>query len=125
MIPIMLNFQGVLKRCEWSWMLKLKDFSLPQTVCIVIYILNKCLGDESTTLNRDVFIYSYSKPDNYITLSNNQIHVFPEKILIKDLIESSIHPYLQSAQNKKIKIFFVVKALILLKGIFETKDSEI
>ena len=37
-------------------------------------------------------------------LSNNQIHVFPEKLLMKDLIESSIHPYLQSAQNKKIKI---------------------
>jgi hypothetical protein len=46
-------------------------------------ILNKCLGDESTTLNRDVFIYSYSKPDNYITLSNNQIH--SKQFTLKDI----------------------------------------
>lgn len=37
-------------------------------------------------------------------LSNNQIDVYPEKLVLSDLIESSVHPYLQSAQNKKIKI---------------------
>jgi signal transduction histidine kinase len=37
-------------------------------------------------------------------LSNNKIDVYPENFLMKDVLESSIHPYLQSAQNKKIKI---------------------
>ena len=37
-------------------------------------------------------------------LSNNKIDVYPENLLMKDVLESSIHPYLQSAQNKKIKI---------------------
>ena len=37
-------------------------------------------------------------------LSNNKIDVYPENLLIKDVLESAIHPYLQSAQNKKIKI---------------------
>ncbi len=37
-------------------------------------------------------------------LSNNKIDVYPENLLMKDVLESSIHPYLQSAQNKKINI---------------------
>ena len=37
-------------------------------------------------------------------LSNNKIDVYLENLLIKDVLESAIHPYLQSAQNKKIKI---------------------
>jgi signal transduction histidine kinase/Flp pilus assembly protein TadD len=37
-------------------------------------------------------------------LSNNKIDVYPETLLMKDVLELSIHPYLQSAQNKKIKI---------------------
>jgi signal transduction histidine kinase len=37
-------------------------------------------------------------------LSSNKIDVYPESLLMKDVLESAIHPYLQSAQNKKIKI---------------------
>lgn len=37
-------------------------------------------------------------------LSNNKIEVYPENLVMKDLIESSVYPYLQAAQNKKIKI---------------------
>ncbi len=37
-------------------------------------------------------------------LSNNKIDVYPENLLMKDVLESAIHPYSQSAQNKKIKI---------------------
>jgi signal transduction histidine kinase/Tfp pilus assembly protein PilF len=37
-------------------------------------------------------------------LSNNKIEVYPEKVLLTDVVESAVHPYLQSAQNKKIKL---------------------
>ncbi|MBE0539359.1 MAG: tetratricopeptide repeat-containing sensor histidine kinase [Ignavibacterium sp.] len=37
-------------------------------------------------------------------LSNDQIDIYNEKVIVKDILESSIYPYLQSAQNKKIKI---------------------
>ena len=37
-------------------------------------------------------------------LSNDKIDVYPEKVVMSDLVEASIHPYLQSAQNKKIKL---------------------
>lgn len=37
-------------------------------------------------------------------LSNNKIEVYTEKVLLEDIIESAVHPYIQSAQNKKIKL---------------------
>ncbi|MBK7632470.1 MAG: tetratricopeptide repeat-containing sensor histidine kinase [Ignavibacteriales bacterium] len=37
-------------------------------------------------------------------LSNNKIEVYPEKVLLSDVVEAAVHPYLQSAQNKKIKL---------------------
>ncbi len=37
-------------------------------------------------------------------LSSNKIDVYPESVLMKDILEASIHPYQQSAQNKKINI---------------------
>lgn len=37
-------------------------------------------------------------------ISNNKIEIYPEKLILSDLVEYSITPYLQSAQNKKIKI---------------------
>lgn len=37
-------------------------------------------------------------------LSNNKIQVYPENLVMKDVIESSVYPYLQAAQNKKIRI---------------------
>lgn len=37
-------------------------------------------------------------------LSNNKIEVYPEKVLLADVIDSAVHPYLQSAQNKRIKL---------------------
>lgn len=37
-------------------------------------------------------------------ISNNKIEIYPEKLILSDIVESSITPYLQSAQNKKIKI---------------------
>lgn len=37
-------------------------------------------------------------------LSTKKIDVYSEKMLMKDIIEESIHPFMQSAQNKKIKI---------------------
>jgi signal transduction histidine kinase len=37
-------------------------------------------------------------------LSNNKIEVYKENLLLKDVIEASIYPYLQAAHNKKIKI---------------------
>ncbi|MDY0082694.1 MAG: tetratricopeptide repeat-containing sensor histidine kinase, partial [Ignavibacteriaceae bacterium] len=37
-------------------------------------------------------------------LSNKKIEMYPEELILSDVIESSITPYKQSAQNKKIKI---------------------
>jgi signal transduction histidine kinase len=37
-------------------------------------------------------------------LSNQKIEMYPEELILSDVIESAITPYLQSAQNKKIKI---------------------
>lgn len=37
-------------------------------------------------------------------ISSNKIEMYPEKLILSDLVESSITPYMQSAQNKKIKI---------------------
>nr|MCU0344241.1 tetratricopeptide repeat-containing sensor histidine kinase [Ignavibacterium sp.] len=37
-------------------------------------------------------------------LSNNKIEVYKENLLLKDVIEASIYPHLQTAHNKKIKI---------------------
>ncbi len=37
-------------------------------------------------------------------LSSNKIEVYREKFLLSDLIEAAVYPYLQSAQNKKIRI---------------------
>lgn len=37
-------------------------------------------------------------------ISNDKIELYPEKLILADVVESSITPYLQSAQNKKIKI---------------------
>lgn len=34
-------------------------------------------------------------------LSSNKIEVYPEKVLLADIVEAAVHPYLQSAQNKK------------------------
>lgn len=48
-------------------------------------------------------------------LSNNKIEVYPENLLMKDILESSIHPYLQSAQNKKIKIRVNVPDVLVIK----------
>ena len=41
-------------------------------------------------------------------LSNNKIQVYPENMVMKDVIESSVYPYLQAAQNKKIRIIVQV-----------------
>jgi signal transduction histidine kinase/Tfp pilus assembly protein PilF len=55
-------------------------------------------------------------------LSNNKIEVYPESLLMKDILESSIHPYLQSAQNKKIKIMVdVPDVLVIETDIFITQ----
>jgi signal transduction histidine kinase len=48
-------------------------------------------------------------------LSNNKIDIYPERLFIKDVLESSIYPYLQSAQNKKIKINVDVPGALLIK----------
>jgi signal transduction histidine kinase len=49
-------------------------------------------------------------------LSNDKIDVFTEKMIISDIVEASIHPYLQSAQNKKIKIITDVPKNILISA---------
>jgi signal transduction histidine kinase len=48
-------------------------------------------------------------------LSNNKIEVYPENLLMKDILESSIHPYLQSAQNKKIMIKVNVPDMLIIE----------
>ena len=45
-------------------------------------LFNKCLGDEKLTLNRNIFINSYLKPDSYLCIDNNLV-VF-KKSKIKD-----------------------------------------
>ncbi|MFZ1280577.1 MAG: tetratricopeptide repeat-containing sensor histidine kinase [Ignavibacteriaceae bacterium] len=47
-------------------------------------------------------------------LSNDKIDVFTEKIIISDIVEASVYPYLQAAQNKKIKITTDVPKNILI-----------
>ncbi len=37
-------------------------------------------------------------------ISNNKIRLYPEELILTDVIESAITPYLQAAQNKKINI---------------------
>lgn len=37
-------------------------------------------------------------------ISNNKIRLYPEELILSDVIESAITPYLQAAQNKKINI---------------------
>lgn len=37
-------------------------------------------------------------------LSDNKIDVYNENILLKDLVDASVYPYLQAANNKKIKL---------------------
>ena len=56
-------------------------------------------------------------------LSNDKIDVYPEKLLLSDITEASIHPYLQSAQNKKIRLNINVPNNIVInadKFIFQT-----
>ena len=56
-------------------------------------------------------------------LSNDKIDVYPEKVVMLDIIEASIHPYLQFAQNKKIKLNINVPVDLLIttdKFIFQT-----
>jgi signal transduction histidine kinase len=43
-------------------------------------------------------------------LSSNKIEVYPESLLLSDIVEASVHPYLQSAQNKKIRLNINVPA---------------
>ena len=47
-------------------------------------LLNKCLGDAKLTLNRNIFINSYLKPDSYLCINNNLV-VF-KKSKIKDAL---------------------------------------
>ena len=47
-------------------------------------LLNKCLGDAKLTLNRNIFINSYLKPDSYLCIDNNLV-VF-NKSKIKDAL---------------------------------------
>lgn len=56
-------------------------------------------------------------------LSSNKIEVYPESVLLSDIVEASVHPYLQSAQNKKIKLKMNVPAgyeIMADKFIFQT-----
>jgi signal transduction histidine kinase len=41
-------------------------------------------------------------------LSNNKIDIYPEKFILSDVVEYAVHPYMQSAINKKIKIIMDV-----------------
>ena len=43
-------------------------------------LLNKCLGDEKLTLNRNIFINSYLKPDSYLCIENNLVVFKQSKI---------------------------------------------
>lgn len=43
-------------------------------------LLNKCLGDEKLTLNRNIFINSYLKPDSYLCIDNNLVVFKQSKI---------------------------------------------
>ena len=47
-------------------------------------------------------------------LSSNKIEVYPEKVLLTDIVEAAVHPYIQSAQNKKIKLNVDVPKEILI-----------
>lgn len=47
-------------------------------------------------------------------LSNNKIEVYSEKVLLIDIINSSVHPHLQSAQNKKVKLNFEIPSNLLI-----------
>ena len=56
-------------------------------------------------------------------LSNDKIDVYPEKVVMSDIVEASIHPYLQSAQNKKIRLNINVPSDLVIntdKFIFQT-----
>ncbi len=56
-------------------------------------------------------------------LSSNKIEVYPESVLLSDIVEASVHPYLQSAQNKKIKLNINMPAgyeIMADKFIFQT-----
>ena len=37
-------------------------------------------------------------------LSDNKIEVYNESVLLKDIVEAAVYPYLQAANNKKIKL---------------------
>ncbi|MEO8232582.1 MAG: tetratricopeptide repeat-containing sensor histidine kinase [Ignavibacteriota bacterium] len=47
-------------------------------------------------------------------LSNNKIEVYPEKVLLTDVVEAAVHSYIQAAQNKKIKLNVNVPKDILI-----------
>jgi len=56
-------------------------------------------------------------------LSSHKIDIYPEKIVLSDIIEASIHPYLQLAHNKKIKININVPVDLIITAdqfIFQT-----
>jgi signal transduction histidine kinase len=56
-------------------------------------------------------------------LSDNKIDVYNENILLKDLVDASVYPYLQAANNKKIKLNINVPDNFMLytdKFIFQT-----
>ncbi len=56
-------------------------------------------------------------------LSSNKIDVYPEKVIMSDIVEASIHPYLQSAQNKKIRLNINIPDDLIIttdKFIFQT-----
>ncbi|MDP2364259.1 MAG: tetratricopeptide repeat-containing sensor histidine kinase, partial [Ignavibacteria bacterium] len=56
-------------------------------------------------------------------LSSDKIDIYPEKIVLSDIVEASINPYLQFAQNKKIKLNINIPDDLILttdKFIFQT-----
>ena len=56
-------------------------------------------------------------------LSSNKIDVYPENVVMSDIVEASIHPYMQSAKNKKIRLNINIPDNLVIatdKFIFQT-----
>ncbi len=47
-------------------------------------------------------------------LSNNKIEVYTEKVLLTEIVDAAVHPYLQSANNKKIRMKFNIPSNLLI-----------
>jgi hypothetical protein len=71
-------------------------------------LYNRCIGDAKLTLNKKIYLGLYSKPDNYISILNNQVRIVEYKNKNTEFYKNTIFEIVTGLEGSGTVSFIII-----------------